>query len=617
MRRLFFILALAIADAASALTFTTHLIVRPAPEALLVSATNDSILYETYHRTLYRSVDGGATFTVRSAVNDYVAIDPVNPDLLYDTAQGIVRRSSDGGATWTSIRNNLPSFTPTPRALLVTPRRTLFLASTCVRDHMGGGVFSSANFGDTWSGDPNSGDCISNISVDPISESVWSTLENALINIPYTYLAPIVASERAPDIRFGIVSYINSNPPKTAQVVRTTDGWKSSQTLTVDGTPYALELDSDSGRLFLSTSSGLYWSDDRGTSWTRVTGAPAGAIAFMRIAGATLFIRTAEGSYRAPLATPGPFTPLGPLPLEVPATVNALAIDPNSGALYASGFGVWRSSDAGQHWETISPTAERRGAITVDGIGDVYAFGYLSSDATLLWHYTTASRTWEKLTVPLAYQSSQLLVANPAQRGVLYAIALGGLFISQDGGHSWRKVPETGYSVTGLAVDPNRPDVVYAASLNGLFISVDGGGMWRLLDAAVTNSIVVAPSRSATLHRIRYDPSNSIGRGMLERSDDSGATWQPRLATYLGSLLLVDPRSEDSVWLSGIHSIDGGKTWTPISSDAPGYGPAQIYDWVIDRDGTHMHAILYTTRDNFFGEWDAVLRAERRRAARP
>src|SRR5207247_1425470 len=163
------------------------------------------------------------------------------------------------------------------------------------------------------------------------------------------------------------------------------------------------------------------------------------------------------------------FTPLGQLPLEVPVAVETLAIDPHTGVLYAARNGLWRSSDAGRHWETISSTLDGSTAVTVDGIGDVYAFGYTPYNANLiLWHCTPASGTLEKLTTPLIPKLWQRLVANPARRGVLYATAPGGLYLSMDGGHSWRGVLGGGQTVTDVAVDPNRPDVVYAAASGGL-----------------------------------------------------------------------------------------------------------------------------------------------------
>src|SRR5205823_2420449 len=107
-----------------------------------------------------------------------------------------------------------------------------------------------------------------------------------------------------------------------------------------------------------------------------------------------------------------------------------LTADPNSGVLYASGVGVWRSTDAGDSWESISADDERYYAITVDAAGDVYAFR-----DRRVFHYSAGR--WESYASGVYFPEPSHLLASPVERGVLFAFHgydRGALYKSVDGG---------------------------------------------------------------------------------------------------------------------------------------------------------------------------------------
>jgi len=601
MRQLLFLVALSIANAASAqLTFTTHFPpLPPQPSVELLVSVDANVVYAVSHDMLYRSNDGGATFTNLGRARPLVAIDPADPNVLYDAQQGDVRRSDDGGVTWKSIQSNLPNFTPTPTQLLVTPNGMLYLASTCYRDHTGGGVFRSDNRGGWWSGNlAPSFTCVRSISVDPLSGHIYSRFEYGSYagddpaSVP-TY--KIVASARDPNMRYGIGS----------DLLVSSDGGSSWVPSGIGA--LEIELDDATDHLFVVTAKGLYMSSDRAASWSLVPDAPFGTI---YIGGGFLYVRTSTRSYRAPLSSLGPFMALGDLPSDVPTAVTSLAVDPNGEAIYAAGPGVWRSRDSGQRWEAIDGGDKTpRRSIAVDGISDLYAIDAVSSASTKLWHYTADGGTWDTFATELAF--ARRLVADPARRGVLYATTPNGLFVSEFGGHSWRRVDELGAIVSDVVVDPKRAGLVYAAGSPGLFTSADGGASWRRLNALGTSRIVVAPSRPETLYRIVSDVAV---KSTMQRSDDSGATWRDVSVAPLGNVLVVDPLNEDLIWTDNlIHSADGGATWSAGSGNLPS---VFVIDAVIDRDGTHLHVVLDPFRADLAGEYDALLRGGHHRAGR-
>jgi photosystem II stability/assembly factor-like uncharacterized protein len=184
-----------------------------------------------------------------------------------------------------------------------------------------------------------------------------------------------------------------------------------------------------------------------------------------------------------------------------------------------------------------------------------------------------------------------------------------GIFRSNDGGATWEKVlyknQNTGGS--GVEIDPSNPDVIYASLWQsrlgpwednnaftgpggGLFKSNDGGNTWRKLTKGLPDdleqiNVAIAPSQPnrifatiATTHPTTYGTDEGLG---FYRSDDGGENWtritsDPRPAMKIGGgdlpIPRVDPQNPDVVYSASIvfvRSNDGGKTWTSLRG-APG-----------------------------------------------
>ncbi len=178
-----------------------------------------------------------------------------------------------------------------------------------------------------------------------------------------------------------------------------------------------------------------------------------------------------------------------------------------------------------------------------------------------------------------------------------------GVFRSTDGGVTWQKAlykdEDTG--AVDLAIDPRNPQRVYAVlwaaregpweygneyqgSGSGLFVSSDGGTSWRPLTKGLPAAsdrlgrigIAVAPSDPTRMYAVVSAAARSGG---LFRSDDAGESWQrvnsESRVTGRGSdfaEVKVDPKNPDIVYCantSTYRSTDGGRTFTAIKG-APG-----------------------------------------------
>lgn len=122
---------------------------------MAISKSNPNVLYTTSGGQVYRSSNGGVTFTpaftgLPTRIITAVAVHPDSEDVVLVTYSGFgagkVFRSTNGGSTWNDISGNLPD-TPINDILLYYPgfATSTYLVATDV------GVFISTNYGSSWS----------------------------------------------------------------------------------------------------------------------------------------------------------------------------------------------------------------------------------------------------------------------------------------------------------------------------------------------------------------------------------------------------------------------------------------------------------------------------------
>src|SRR5271166_2398840 len=165
---------------------------------------------------------------------------------------------------------------------------------------------------------------------------------------------------------------------------------------------------------------------------------------------------------------------------------------------------------------------------------------------------------------------------------LILGTSAGQLFVSQDGGNSWNLFAHLGpgedYVFDHVVFDPVNPATVYAAAWalfndneGGVFRSDDGGHTWRELTGVHGKSIralAMAPS-----------DHNTLAIGALDgvfRSRDDGATWQrispenPFAIENHSSLrnfvsVAIDPQNPDVLYAGTRHlpwkTSDGGVNW--------------------------------------------------------
>lgn len=129
----------------------------------------------------------------------------------------------------------------------------------------------------------------------------------------------------------------------------------------------------------------------------------------------------------------------------------------------------------------------------------------------------------------------------------------GGLFISEDGGHSWYDQAEMhGQSVRSMTRSLSNPKVLVAGTLEGVYRSDDNGTHWHR----------ISPPASTEIHEIEsvaIDPVNPeviyAGTWHLPwKTTDGGKTWQSMKKGLIEDSdvfsIIVDPARANIVYLS-------------------------------------------------------------------
>lgn len=190
----------------------------------------------------------------------------------------------------------------------------------------------------------------------------------------------------------------------------------------------------------------------------------------------------------------------------------------DTSVLYATGNKVFRSTDEGHSWETISPdltyadpeTLGVSGPLTMDSAGaEMYGtiFSFLpsahvegtlltGSDDGLVHRTTDGGSNWTNITPPDVPKFSQvtMLAESPSRPGTVFmTIArhkMGDyaphVFKTTDFGDTWARItdglPEDDFCRV-IREDPGRTGLLYLGTEQGLFVSFDDGEHWQSLQA--------------------------------------------------------------------------------------------------------------------------------------
>ncbi|MEZ4944950.1 MAG: glycosyl hydrolase [Cyclobacteriaceae bacterium] len=280
----------------------------------------------------------------------------------------------------------------------------------------------------------------------------------------------------------------------------------------------------------------------------------------------------------------------------------------------ATGGGVWRTQDGGNSWANISDgyfggsvgsvaVSEWDNNVIYVGGGEATVRGNVSSGYGL-WKSTDAGKTWSDIGLKNSRHVPRIRI-HPRNPDLVYAAVLGdlfkpspdrGVYRSKDGGKNWERVlfANNDAGAVDLIMDPNNPRILYASTwrIKRTPYSLESGGegsaLWKSIDGGDTWTNISAnkglPKGLWGIVGVTVSPVNSNrvfaiienDKGGVYRSDDAGATWQYlnderklRQRAWYYSKIYADTEDEDIVYIMNVQyhrSKDGGKTFSTYNA---------------------------------------------------
>jgi len=237
--------------------------------------------------------------------------------------------------------------------------------------------------------------------------------------------------------------------------------------------------------------------------------------------------------------------------------------------------GVFRTQNAGQTWERISPAHHQElhniESLAVDPKDPelVYAGTW-----HLPWKTADGGRTWSSLKNGMIDDSDVFsIIVDWSNNNKVYASACSGIYASDSAGQAWRKIqgiPNSARRTRVIRQDPKNPAVVYAGTTEGLWKTSSGGESWRRLTSPklVVNDIAIDPRNPSRLVlatdraglMATADGGESFtesNRGFAHRQV-SATAFDPAAGRLYAALL------NDKEY-GGIHYTEDGREWRQVN----------------------------------------------------
>jgi photosystem II stability/assembly factor-like uncharacterized protein len=236
------------------------------------------------------------------------------------------------------------------------------------------------------------------------------------------------------------------------------------------------------------------------------------------------------------------------------------------------------------------------------------------------------------------------VVGVPGKPNIYYAGAGGGgVFLTQDGGLSWKPIfeKESTASIGAIALAPSNPNLVWVGTGEknirndvvtgkGVYFSSDAGATWKFMglkDAGQISNIAIDPRDPNTVFVavLGHAWGPNADRGVF-RTSDGGKTWQKVLFVDEdtgASSLVMDPGNPmvlfagmwrvrrypwmlDSGGASGgiFRSIDGGNTWKKLTDGLPEEATGRIGLGAAPSNPRHIYALVENKKGTLYDSTD-------------
>jgi photosystem II stability/assembly factor-like uncharacterized protein len=479
--------------------------------------SNPAVVYAATENGVYKSVDGGSSWTHKSRGLQHVfvksvAVHPHRPEVLYAGTWRQVYKSTDGGEQWTLIPTGMDTDTDIFALVLDPQRPATVYAATC------NGIFKTVNGGAQWTKFAKQ-QGLTAIRVQTLiasrhapqtlyagtTDGIFRTRDAGRhwqrLTPPAISVLALGEDRLTPQRLYAGV--------EGGAILHTDDGgqtWRQRARGLVNTHVRALVLDpGDPTRLYAGTLyggrfGGVFCSSDGGVTWqqrsTGLTDTDVEALAIHPHNAQILYAGTHAGLF---MTTNGgkKWERIGQKTFDGIriTTICCSASDP--GRVYVGAWqGIFSSHDGGATWQTRW-TGRHETAAGAANWSRVYTLCFDPRDERVLYAGTDqgilmsrdAGASWAAMTPFFTRVPVQRVVIHPANPQIVFAGTSAGVFRTENAGKAWRKLVTAhgNLSVGALTLDWAQPNRLYLGGLrhSGFYMSQNRGTTWRRLDQAI------------------------------------------------------------------------------------------------------------------------------------
>ncbi|MFY8012012.1 MAG: VPS10 domain-containing protein, partial [Saprospiraceae bacterium] len=459
---------------ATGLTFTPGTVIYK----LQPHATDPNVLFAGTNGGLYRTANGGTSWTKVVASGQFYDIEALSASNMVAVTKGGFYRSTDSGATWVLVT----TIASTGRiALAVSAANPDFVAALVSNTSNGfKGFYASVDGGLTYtlrSSTPNLMGWETNG-----SDSGGQAWYDICIAVSPTDVNQIIVG--------GVNTWKTTNGGTSWSIM--TNWYQTSTVPAMHADQHDL-IFLNSTTIYAANDGGIYRSTNNGLTWTDLTNGMSISQLYRASAAQTdtRIIAGLQDNGTKLRSTTGTWSD------EIGGDGMDCAIDPtNASYMYGTLYygDIQRSTNGGSSWTSITPSTGTDGAwvspVLLDPVNPATIYlGY-----TDLMKSTDRGTTWSKIS---AGQTAGKFISNiavaPSDPSVIYISWGTAMAKTINGGTSWTTITAPISSqISSILVDPTNPNNLYATYSNftagsKVYFSNNGGTSWTNISGTLPN----------------------------------------------------------------------------------------------------------------------------------
>lgn len=448
---------------------------------LLIDPTNTQIIHAATSNGIYRSTDGGTTFTqVSTAAARDMEFKPGDPTVIYASTSATVYRSTNSGQSYVSIY----SVSGSGRlALAVTPANSnyLYVLSANSSSSAFQGLYRSTDGGATFSQRSSTPNILgyANDGSDASGQGWYD-------------LCIAASPTNAEEIVIGGINIWRSTNGGTS--------WNIIAHWTGSGAPYVHADVHDviylnGTTIYSGNDGGVFRTQNSGASWSDLSsGLHIGqSYRIGQSANNSTWLLTGRqdnGTDRLNGTTWSRVIGGDGMECFVDRTNNNIMY----GELYNGDFR--RSTNGGGSWSTIQSGLSGSAAWVTPWQQDPVSAATLWAGYSQVFKSTNQGNSWTQMGTVSGTGTFRAIKVAPSNNQVIYASRTTSIFKSIDGGGTWTAItsglPVSSASITYIEVNPTDPNHVWVtfsgySSANKVFVSTNGGSTWTNYSTGLPN----------------------------------------------------------------------------------------------------------------------------------